>query len=91
MVVGYSLKEESISVFLNATKVPGQSLNQTYLFVIYRKYINYADKSSYWVLGVGIPFDTKFSSNFFLVRTSDMTLSQKQYVKSVGILSALYD
>jgi len=40
---------------------------------------------------VGIPFDTKFSSNFFLVRTSDMTLSQKQYVKSVGILSALYD
>jgi len=47
MVVGYSLKEESISVFLNATKVPGQSLNQTYLFVIYRKYINYADKSSY--------------------------------------------
>lgn len=34
----------------------------------------------------GIPFDINFFYNFFLVRHNAMTLSQKLYVKSVGML-----
>lgn len=39
----------------------------------------------------GIPFDINFSNNFFLFRANAMTLSQKLYVKSVGILSEVHD
>lgn len=39
----------------------------------------------------GIPFYINFSNNFILVRADAMTLPQKLYVKSVGILSEPHD